>query len=265
MTTNAADERFLSDAERYKAYLETFEGRLRVDLAFGNLHEFLTQATPSSRALDIGCGTGNLGIRLARLGFLVTLLDPSQPMLDLASRAAQRAGVTNTIELQMGDAGQIADFFEAEAFAVILCHNVLEFVDDPGAILLSAARLLRRSSGILSVLVRNQPGEVLKAALINGDLAAAEQTLGTDWADESLYGGKVRLFTAKDLREMLQDASFTVITERGVRVVADYLPATISRTGDYEEILQLERKLGVQPEFAAIARYTQCIARAQFG
>jgi S-adenosylmethionine-dependent methyltransferase len=267
MTTNAADERFLSDAARYAAYLETPEGRLRLDLAFANLHEFLTQATPSSRALDIGCGTGNLGIRLARLGFHVTLLDPSQPMLDLVGRAAREAGVTETTDLQMGDAGQIADFFEAEAesFDVILCHNVLEFVDNPAALLLSAARLLRRSSGILSALVRNQPGEVLKAALINGDLAAAEHALGTEWADESLYGSKVRLFTAKNLRAMLEDASFTVISERGVRVVSDYLPAKISRTGEYEGILQLERKLGVQPEFAAIARYTQCIARAQFG
>jgi hypothetical protein len=123
--------------------------------------------------------------------------------------------------------------------------------------------LLRSSSGILSVLVRNQPGEVLKAALVNGDLIAAEQSLGAGWGDESLYGGKVRLFTAKNLTAMLEDALFTVIAERGVRVVSDYLPAKISRTSEYERMFQLERKLGAQPEFAAIARYTHCVARAQ--
>jgi S-adenosylmethionine-dependent methyltransferase len=263
MTSSAADERFLSDAARYAAYLETPEGRLRLDLAFANLQEFLPQITPSLRALDLGCGTGTLGIRLARLGFQVTLLDPSQPMLDVARRAAQEAGVTETIAQQRGDGAGIAEFFDAHSFDVVLCHNVLEFVEDPGVVLRSVARLLRRSSGILSVLVRNQPGEVLKAALVNGDLTAAENTLGTDWGDESLYGGKVRLFIARNLRAMLEDASFTVITERGVRVLSDYLPEKVSRTSEYERIFQLERKLGIQTEFAAIARYTHCVARVQ--
>jgi len=261
MTSTAADERFLSDAARYAAYLGTPEGRLRLDLAFANLQEFLPQIRPSLRALDLGCGTGNLGIRLAQLGFQVTLMDPSEPMLDTARRAAQEAGVTDRIAQQKGDASRVTDF-EANSFDVVLCHNVLEFVGDPGVVLHSAARLLRRSSGILSVLVRNQPGEVLKAALVNGDLTAAENTLGTDSGDESLYGGRVRLFRAKALRALLEDASLQMVAERGVRVVSDYLPASVSRTDEYDRIFELERKLGAQPEFAAIARYTHCIARA---
>jgi S-adenosylmethionine-dependent methyltransferase len=260
MTTNAADERFQHDAARYAAYLETPEGRLRIDLAFANLQEFLPQASWPLRVLDLGCGTGNLGLRAAGLGFHVTLLDASRAMLDLAERGAQDAGVSERIALQQGEATQIAGLFEAESFDVILCHNVLEFVGDPRTVLHSAGRLLRSSSGIVSVLVRNQPGEALKAALVNGDLSAAEHTLGSDWGDESLYGGKVRLFTAKNLRAMLEDASFTVIAERGVRVVSDYLPEKISRTGEYERIFQLERKFGAQPELAAIARYTHFVA-----
>ena len=263
MTISATDGRFLTDAARYAAYLETPEGRLRLDLGFGNLCEFLPEATSSLRALDVGCGTANLGIRLARLGFHVTLLDPSQPMLDIAGRAAQEAGVTETIALQTGDAMQIGDLFETESFDVVLCHNVLEFLEDPGVVLRSAARVLRSSSGILSVLVRNQPGEVLKKALVDGDLTAAEETLGEDWGDESLYGGKVRLFTAKTLRTMLEQASFTVAAERGVRVFSDYLPPKVSRTDGYERIFELERKIGTLPEFAAVARYTQFIARCK--
>ncbi|MGC2321935.1 MAG: hypothetical protein WA463_04815, partial [Terriglobales bacterium] len=52
-----------------------------------------------------------------------------------------------------------------------------------------------------------------------------------------------------------------LIAERGVRVLADYLPPQVSRSTEYERILELERKLGSRPEFAAVARYLQCLAR----
>jgi hypothetical protein len=51
-----------------------------------------------------------------------------------------------------------------------------------------------------------------------------------------------------------------VTAERGVRVLSDYLPPTVSREDEYERILELERKLGKRPEFAAVARYTHWIA-----
>lgn len=251
---------FGSDAAKYTAYLETPEGRLRLDLPFANLQDFLPQPVGSLRALDLGGGTGAIAVRLARLGLHVTLLDVSLPMLDLAERAAREAGVTERIALKHGNALQVATLFEAESFDLILCHNVLEFVDDPSSVLQSAARTLRRPFGIISVLVRNQAGEVLKAALLNGDLAAAELSLTAEWGDESLYGGKLRLFTAESLRAMLVQASFAVAAERAVRVLSDYLPPTISRKDDYDKIFELERKLGTRPEFAAIARYTHWVA-----
>src|ERR1700746_873189 len=92
-TANADFERFRNGAAKYAAYLETPEGRLRLDLAFANLQEFLPQATWSLRALDLGCGTGALAVRLARLGLPVTALDGALPMLDLTKRAAREAGV----------------------------------------------------------------------------------------------------------------------------------------------------------------------------
>jgi ubiquinone/menaquinone biosynthesis C-methylase UbiE len=165
ITANDDLERFRNGAAKYAAYLETPEGRLRLDLAFASLQDFLPQTTHSLHALDIGCGTGALGVRLARLGLNVTLLDGSESMLDFANRAAQEAGVSGKIALKHGDASQLADLFDAGSFDVIVCHNVLEFVDDPSAVLRGAARALRDSSSIISVLVRNQAGEVYWAAI----------------------------------------------------------------------------------------------------
>jgi S-adenosylmethionine-dependent methyltransferase len=260
MTANDDLERFHTGVAKYAAYLETPEGRLRLDLALANLQDFLAQATRSLQALDLGCGTGSLAVRLARLGHQVTLLDASLPMLDFAERSAQDAGVSERIALKHGDSAQLGTLFDAGSFDLILCHNILEFVEDPGAVLRGAARMLRDPSGILSVLVRNQAGEVLKAAIREGDLVAIGHTLNAEWGNESLYGGRVRLFTPESLRAILVESSFAVTAERGVRVVSDYLPSRISRSDEYERIFELERKLGRRPEFAAVARYTHCLA-----
>jgi ubiquinone/menaquinone biosynthesis C-methylase UbiE len=260
MSTNPHGERFRSGADKYAAYLKTPEGRMRLDLAFANLQDFLPPATRCLLALDLGCGTGAIAVRLARLGLRVTLLDTSLPMLDFAKLAAREAGVTERIVLKHGDAAQLANLFQAGSFDVILCHNILEYVDDPYAVLRTAARALRDSSSIISILVRNRAGEALKAAIQEGDLAASEHNLTAEWGHESLYRGRVRLFTAESLRTMLAAASLAVTAERGIRVIVDYLPPRVSRKDEYEQIFELERKLGARAEFAAIARYTQCLA-----
>ncbi|HEY2114930.1 MAG TPA: methyltransferase domain-containing protein [Candidatus Angelobacter sp.] len=256
------NNRFQSDASRYAAYLETPEGRLRLDLAFANLEEFLRgrESSKLMRALDVGCGTGATAVRLGQLGFHVTLLDSSEAMLDIAQHAAHDANVSDRITVKCGDAIQISSLFNAGSFDVVLCHNVLEYLEDPQAMLWGAAHLLRDSSAILSVLVRNQAGEVLKAAIQTGDLAAAGHALASEWAQESLYGGKVRLFTPDKLREMLKMASARTIAERGVRIIADFLPPKVSRSEEYERIVELERKLAGREEFRAAARYTHFIA-----
>lgn len=261
MTSNDGHERFHTGAEKYAAYLDTPEGRLRLDLAFANLQEFLPQGatTRSLLALDIGGGTGALAVRLAQLGLHVTLLDASMPMLDLAERAARNAGVAERIALKHGDAAQLANLLPG-SFDVILCHNILEYVDDPCAVLRSAARALRDGSSIISVLVRQQAGEVLKAAIKDGDLAAAERNLTAEWAHESLYGGRVRLFTAESLQAMLLESSLAVTAERGVRVLSDYLPPRAPEDPEYQRIFELECKLGRRAEFIGVARYTHCLA-----
>jgi SAM-dependent methyltransferase len=242
--------------------LQTPSGRLRADQAFANLQEFLptSAGVNSLHALDLGCGTGSAAVRLAHLGIHVTLLDSSATMLALAERTIVEAGVNDKIKVKRGDAAQLADILPTASFDIILCHNLLEYVDDPGAVLHDAARVMRDSSAILSVLVRNQAGEVLKTVLQTGDLAAAEHNLTSVWGQDSLYGGRVPLFTPEALEAILKDASLTINARRGVRVIADYLPAQISRSAEYDRILALERKLAKRREFFGVARYMHCLA-----
>ena len=263
MKTNLpGDNRFDSGAARYAGYLATPEGRLRADLTLVNLREFLPSArqNESLRVLDLGCGTGAAALHLARLGMHVTLLDSSPAMLELAQRTFAEGGVRDNITIKHANAAQLPGTVQPRSFDIILCHNLLEFLDHPAAVLRAAAFAMHDSSSILSVLVRNQAGEVLKAALQAGNLAMAENNLAADWAEESLYKGKVRLFTPRTLEALLKDASLDIMVRRAVRVVSDYLPPQISRSTDYEQIFAFEQKLARRSEFFGVARYLHCLA-----
>lgn len=262
VTTNSEDERFRAGAEKYASYLETREGRLRLDLTFLNLQEFLpVDNRECLRALDLGCGTGAMAVRLARLGTHVTVVDSSPEMLEITEGAVREAGLGEKVTFKNGTAEELANSFAAGSFDVILCHNILEYVADPASVLAGLARVMRHPSAILSLLVRNQAGEVFKAGLRTGDLTAAENNLDANWGQESLYGGRVRLFTPEVVQGMLNRASLTVLAMCGVRVMADYLRPATSGPNQYQQVLELERKLGARPEFAAVARYTHWLAR----
>src|SRR6267154_3870983 len=132
MTAKPDSGRFQSGADKYAANLQDFL--------------VLPQSRRLLRGLDLGCGTGAAAVRLARLGIHMTLLDSSSAMLDIAKRAARDAGVDGRIALTHGDAAQVANLFPAGSFDVALCHNILEYVDDPNAVLSAAAQVLRSDS-----------------------------------------------------------------------------------------------------------------------
>ena len=259
------DERFETGAAAYAAYLLTTEGRLRLDLAWTNLRQCFSaqnlDADQEKSALDVGGGTGALAVRLALKGWRVEVIDLSDQMLEMAAAAARAAGVTHRINFHHAEAERGIGCFAPHSFQLVACHNVFEYVADPHA-LLRALRPVISRDGLLSIVVRNRAGEALRAALKSHDLRAAEQIWTADYAIEPLYGGKARLFDYQTLRQLLRETGFQIIMERGIRVVADYLPPDFAANVEgYAQLLAFEERCGAVSEFAAIARYAQIIAR----
>ena len=193
------------DAEKYSNYLKTRSGRLRSDLAWENLQGFLPDLSRQRRVLDLGGGTGAMSVRLARKEFRVVLLDSSEEMLAIARKEAHEGGVASRISFRQEDAGRLQDLFEPESFDLVVCHNILEYVADPAAIVRSISYVLRKD-GIFSVLVRNRAGEVLKAAIKSPDLGLANEALSAQTVVDSLYGKPARLFDLSDVVQMLTQA-----------------------------------------------------------
>ena len=97
-------------------------------------------ATPQGlRVLDVGCGGGLLAEELARLGCLVTGIDPSRRSLEAARAHASASG------LEIDYVHGVAEALPADdgAFDAVVCCDVLEHVTDLGATIREVARVLR--------------------------------------------------------------------------------------------------------------------------
>lgn len=266
--TRSAPERFDADPTAYAEYLRTPLGRLRSELSWRNLEPHLPRpGGRPRRALDLGAGTGEMALRLAAAGWSVTLVDGSRRMLERAAELAEARGLEARIEccaLDL-DAEGWAAALGGGGYDLLVCHHLLEYLASPGALLREAGAALA-AEGRASLVFRNRAGEVLKRLLRGADLEAAMGLLAAGRVREDLYGLDVRVFSPAEIRSLLGAAGLDVVAERGVRVAADWLAAWPGgRDLAFDRILELERRLGENPELGAVSRYLQVIAARRGG
>ena len=96
--------------------------------------------------LDLGTGTGRMLELLAPRTGRGLGIDLSREMLAVARANLERSGVDNC-RVQQGDLYQLP--FAAGAFDVIIIHQVLHFLDDPGPAVAEAARVLAPGGRLL--------------------------------------------------------------------------------------------------------------------
>jgi 2-polyprenyl-3-methyl-5-hydroxy-6-metoxy-1,4-benzoquinol methylase len=175
------------------------------------------------RVLDVGGGTGGFAVPLASAGHHVTVIDSSPDALASLARRAADAGVADRIEAVQGDGDQLLALVGAGSIDIVLCHSVLETVDDPARVLAGVAGVLR-DGGVASIVVANRRGAVLARALA-GQLGVATALLAGD--DAGTPGKIYRRFDADSAAALVRSAGLTVETISGVRVVADLIPGTL--------------------------------------
>jgi len=98
---------------------------------------------PARQAIDLGCGPGDVVVRLARAApdATITAVDGSEPMLQLARRAVSAAGLDGRIRLV---GARLPDLpFEAHAFDTVLSKDLLHHLPDPAVLWEAIARLAR--------------------------------------------------------------------------------------------------------------------------
>jgi len=131
-------ELFDEKAQDYDDWYQTPKGRLVDKIEKEAIYEYL-QPEPGMEILDVGCGTGNLSLELARLGVRVTGIDISEPMLAKAREKARREGLA--VKFYRADARKLP--FNDGIFDAVVSVTALEFVPDLREALEEAYRVLK--------------------------------------------------------------------------------------------------------------------------
>jgi len=204
-------------AERQEAWFKTESGRAALRLQSGLVLRLL-DPKPRERVLDVGCGSGIYLQIFKRTGLLVTGLDPSKDMLNMASeRLGTRVGLFP---------GRAEDLpFEDNEFDLVTLITCLEFTSNPQVALAEAFRVARRRVFI---------GVLNKMSLT----ALIRRTRGL--VRDSVYN-KARFFSLWELTAMIGNYTTPARTKWGS---VQLLPASITH---YAEKLESTRQVQLNP------------------
>ena len=156
---------------------------------------------PLSTAVDIGCGPGDVMIRLARAlpDLHITAIDASAPMIALASGAVITEGLSDRIELVQGYVPGVA--LKAHSFDAVLSKDLLHHVPDPSVLWKEIARL-GRPGAVVYVMDLVRPPTPEEAHRIVDRVAAREDPI----LREDFFNSLCAAFTVDELREQVAAA-----------------------------------------------------------
>lgn len=197
--------------------------------------------------VDLGGGTGGFAVPVAARGHRVVVVDPSPDALAALERRALEAEVADRVTAVQGDAATVVDTVGPDSADLVLCHGVLEHVDDPAAAVASTARVLRPGAAA-SLLVAQRLGAVLSRA-VAGRFAEAAHVLSDPDGRWGPGDPLARRFDEAGVVALLLGTGLRVSLVHGVRVVADLVPGALldADPAATEALLALERLAGDAP------------------
>ena len=194
------------------------------------------------KILDFGSGEGITANHFAEKND-VTAIEPSKEMLSNAWKDYEYTQI-------VGDVNALSAF-KNETFDMIICHNVLEYIDDKAAVVKALARVLKKD-GIISIVKHNRAGRVMQMAVLLDDFEKANEILDGKDSTASKFG-TIRYYEDNDITKW--EPQITVSDIWGIRTFWD-LQQNQQKHGDeawQEKMLQLELRVSQMQEYKNIA------------
>ena len=218
------------DDAMLEALVVRFEARGRHPVFSRMLNEYLDamHIAGTGTVLDLGCGTGLAARAIAhRTGFSgrVSGVDISPYLVAAAKRLAGEEGVADRLDFRTGDVRRL-DFPDG-GFDALVAHTLLSHVEDPLAVLMEAARVVR-------------PGGMV--GIFDGDYASltfdhADPLKGKAY-DEALIGALVtNPRVMRQLPRLLRAAGLELVTS------SSYVLAEIGTAHFWSSAIEAYRRL----------------------
>lgn len=160
----------------------------------------------ASRVLTIGCGTGVEVRSLRKLmssDGLVTGIDQSETLIEIARRLTSEAGFDDGVEYAVGDAHRM-DFAE-ETFDVTVLHTLVSHVDDPIGVLREARRVTKVGGTV---------------AVFDGDYASITFGYPDDRVESEIEAALMKALIAnprimRDMPRLIEETSLELVSASG--------------------------------------------------
>lgn len=239
------------------------KGKIRLAVIWRDLQQILpaleqqAQGRPL-RILDIGGGLGQISIRLAEQGHKIVFNDISENMLAAAKVAAQDAGVAAQFDWIAGPyqalphaLAALKPAHTALGFDLILCHALLEWLDEP-ALLMDALAEYSCPGGLLSLCFYNPASKVYRN-LIRGNFKVLSQ--GQDYQSDKGSLTPNNPSQPETVKHWLRERDFELKHVSGLRVFHDYV---FDKRGGHQhddEVIAMELTYSSQEPYKWLGRY----------
>lgn len=196
----------------------------------------------NKRILDFGSGIGVTASHYGKHNEVVAV-EPCE-------ESVQNRWTLNPYQQRLGSVEALKDLPDG-SFDMILCHNVLEYVEDREPVLRAFHRLLK-PGGTLSVVKHNRPGRVMQMTVLLNDFDKANDLLDGKNGTASQYG-TIRYYEDGDLTKWCP--GFRITRVRGIRTFWDLQQNQECHKDPswQEKMLELETRVSEIDEYRNIA------------
>ena len=235
------------------------KGRVRTYVLHSQLLRHLPE--PTASVLDVGGGAAHQSLPLARLGYNVTVLDPSPAMLAKAEQrlSAEPAEVRQRMRLIQAPGEHAQEATGGQRFAAVLCHGVLMYLERPEPLMASLCRCVQ-PGGLVSVMALNARTLAVRPAL---DRRWTEALAAFDASGEvGVLGTDTRGDTVEGLSALLKQGEVDPEAWYGVWLFTDWLDLPLAST-DIVAVAAVELQASMRDPYRQLSRVFHLVGRAR--
>ena len=174
--------------------------RLRLKVEISNLFHHVGQS--DLKILDAGGGNGYATIPFAQNGCEVVVADYSEAMLTDGQKLMSELGLDKSVSFVLTRLEDLSSVIHGQEFDVVMCHNVLQYVESIPVVLRSILRPLK-SQGVVSIICLNRYSIAYHQAFLQEDLQAAKAAIGARETN-TIFDSTARALAVEEMANLLE-------------------------------------------------------------